>query len=88
MKREEVLEIVSDERDYQESLARGNDRPDVVPHQTLGDHLLAMEELIAQARRAWYSGSKPHTAAMDLVRKATAMGVKAGEQIGMPRRAR
>jgi hypothetical protein len=43
----------------------------------------AMEHCLAEARRAWYSDSKPYPATTEYVRKIAGLSVKAMEQFGV-----
>lgn len=81
----EVEDVVNGELDYQDSMAR-QDNTHVVADIPLGSILLAIEENLHLARKAWYSGQEPHEDSMHYVRKITALGVRAGMQQGMPRR--
>mgnify|MGYP000359668826 CR=1 FL=1 len=87
MDRKDVLNTVSDERDYQEEmLSQG--RPDMREDLQLGSVIAAMEHNLAEARAAWYKGSGNNPEAMDYIRKVSALGVQAGESFGMPVRKR
>jgi hypothetical protein len=58
----------------------------MIPNLSVGDHILAMEENLQRARVAWYSGSSPHHAALDFLRKVTALGVRCMENNGVVHR--
>ena len=86
MEREQVLSIISDERNYQEKLAADLDRPDVHSDMTMGEILLAMKHNLDRAIISWYSRPYPYTEPMNFVRKVAALAVKAGETFEMPER--
>lgn len=81
--REEVYAAIDSERDYQDRMVADADRPDMVPELGVAGTLLAMEENLERARRAWYSGSGNHWEAMLFVRKICGLGVQLGEKLGM-----
>jgi hypothetical protein len=58
-------------------------RPDMVPEMSMGDIIAAMEHCLAEARRAWYSDSKPYPSTTEYVRKIAGLSVKAMEQFGV-----
>ncbi|MFX4300265.1 hypothetical protein [Pseudosulfitobacter pseudonitzschiae] len=87
MNRSDVLEIISDERDFQEEMLTAG-RTDMRPGLQLGSVIAAMEHNLAEARAAWYKGSGNNPEAMDFIRKVSALGVQAGESFGMPVRKR
>lgn len=87
MKRSDVLDTISDERDFQEDILAAG-RSDIRPDLQLGSVIAAMEHNLAEARAAWYKGSGDHPEAMDFIRKVSALGVQAGERFGMPPRKR
>jgi hypothetical protein len=84
--RNEVYEVIDGERAYQDA-GRGNAKrhENAPPQLSPGECLLCMEELLADARRAWY---KPDgaTAMLPFIRKATAVGVQLMENYGAPPR--
>lgn len=82
---DEVYEVINGELDFQDDMAKQDDSH-VVADIPLGSILLAIEENLHLARKAWYSGQEPHEDAMHYVRKIAALGVRAGMQQGMPRR--
>jgi hypothetical protein len=87
MTRKDVLDTISDERDFQEEMLSAG-RADMRPELQLGSVIAAMEHNLAEARAAWYKGSGNNPEAMDYIRKVTALGVQAGESFGMPARKR
>lgn len=80
--REAVYMIVDSERTYQDRMTESAERPDMVPQLSLGDHILAMEKCIEEARRHWYGGSSPHLPTLDFIRKVTGLGVRCMETFG------
>jgi len=80
--REAVYMIVNSERIYQDRMTAAVERPDMVPELSLGDHILAMEMCLSEARARWYSGSAPHLETTDFIRKVTALGVRCMETFG------
>jgi hypothetical protein len=84
--RELVYQCIDGERYFQEEQTLRPDRPDMIPNLSVGDHILAMEENLQRARVAWYSGSSPHHAALDFLRKVTALGVRCMENNGVVHR--
>lgn len=86
MKREKVFDAIDGEREFQDEQCARPDRPSMRSDLSMGDYLLAMEENLNRAKRAWYSGHQPYTDTMAYVRKVCALGVSAGEKFGMPER--
>ena len=87
MLRKDVLDTISDERDFQEEMLSAG-RADMRPELQLGSVIAAMEHNLNEARAAWYKGSGNNPEAMGYIRKVAALGVQAGESFGMPKRER
>lgn len=85
MCRAEVYSALDSERAYQDAMTASEDRPDMVEI-NLAAGILAMEELLHQARVAWYYGAGNQPEAMSLLRKVGGLVVKMGEQYGLPQR--
>jgi hypothetical protein len=85
MERDQVIDAVDGEREYQNDQAAAG-TGHVVPDISLGDTISAMQFNLNRARDAWYNGRYPHEAAMAYMRKLAALAVQAGEKYGMPRR--
>lgn len=82
MKREDIYAIIDQERAYQD-LKWGS--PQECPHE-VGAWLLIMEQLLADARRAW-TEPRGDVEALEELRKVVATGVACMEQHGAePRR--
>lgn len=86
MKREEVFDIVSGERDFQNLMVAHPSRPDVIEDFHIGDGLTAINYNLRKAEEAWYKGAVPHTEAMDYLRKVAGIIVQLGERYGIPER--
>lgn len=86
MKREEVISIINEERDYQDKLILDKNRPDVVKDLRMGDYIGAIQHNLTQGIGAWYSGSGNYNEAMHYIRKISALCVQLGEKYEMPRR--
>lgn len=86
MNRDEVLKVISDERDYQIKMTNETTRPDMNPEMSMGDLLSAMEVNLSKAKQAWYTDSYPYTNTLDYVRKVAGLAVQAGERYDMPNR--
>jgi hypothetical protein len=80
--REDVYRCLDGERDYQDAMSADPERPDMVPQLSMGETILAMEHALSEARRVWYSDSKPYPATLDYLRKVGGLTVKAMEQFG------
>lgn len=84
--REEAYAILDSERAYQD--AKGEDaeyshiRNDISP----GEHILAMEKCLTDARLAWYNTAMPHGPAAEHVRKVGALALRFIEYFGASRR--
>lgn len=81
--REEVYAALDGERAYQTAMTASPTRPDMVENLTIGDHILAMEQCLAEARTCWYSGAVPHHEALDYIRKVAGLGVRCMEVYGI-----
>lgn len=77
---------IDSELRYQQAMIAAADRPDMVPQLSAGEAILAMEKCLDDAKRAWYSGSAPHEAAGEHVRKITALGINFLSQHSAPPR--
>ena len=86
MDTQNILEIIVDERNYQDKEAANPSRPDIKDEMAMGEILLAIEYNMAQARTAWYPASAPYGTVTNYLRKVAALCVKAGEQFGMTER--
>jgi glutathione S-transferase len=81
--REMVFEALSGERSYQDAMSADPERPDMVPEMSMGEIILAAEHALGEARRAWYSDSKPYLETIGFLRKVGGLTVKAMEQFGV-----
>lgn len=82
---EEVADVVKGERAYQDAGQGNAKRHEGAADLTVGEIILGMEEILAQARAAWY---KPDggVAALPYIRKTAGMAFQAMERYGAPRR--
>lgn len=85
MERNEVFDIISIERNYQEN-NKLNPQSHIVEDFNLGDALSAIQYNLDIARSEWYGGKKPHLNSMEYLRKIAAICVQMGEIYGMPER--
>ncbi|MCB1711489.1 MAG: hypothetical protein KDH96_03095 [Candidatus Riesia sp.] len=85
MKREEVFNVISGERDYQEGQKRIKESH-VVEDFPLSSGMEAIRYNLDKSNKAWYTGKEPYSEAMDYIRKIAAICVQMGEQYGMPKR--
>lgn len=83
-KREEVYKAIDSERNYQDAATELIERPDMIVDLHLGDTIAAMQYNLDKAREAWYKNATPHTEAMTYIRKICGLGVRMGEEQGMP----
>ena len=93
MLRQDVYEAINTEREFQDRKWGSVQKH---PHE-VGGWILIMEQLLADARKAWAS-SKADTdaleeirkvvAPLEEIRKVVAVGVACGEQHGLPKRAK
>jgi hypothetical protein len=86
MERNDVYNVVDTERDFQETYSGTKARPDMLPEMSMGDIISAMEYNMIEAKKIWYRDSPPYQNTMEYIRKLLALGVKAGEQYGIPER--
>jgi hypothetical protein len=86
--RELVYRTIDGERDYQDAASADPARPDMVQQMSMGEIILAAEHALAEARRAWYSDSRPYPATIEYLRKVGGLVVKAMEQFGVVERKR
>lgn len=84
--RQEILNIVSQERDYQEAETKKIERPDMIENFGMGDTLSAIQYNLDKARENWYIEAKPYPNTTSYLRKVAALCVKAGEAYGMTER--
>ena len=85
MERKEVYEAIDSEREYQDKQVADPNVPNMVDLH-LGDTLSAIQHNLDSARCVWYGSSIPYNQAMEYLRKIAALCVKAGEDLGMPKR--
>ncbi len=86
MKREEVFDVISQERDYQEMMSADPARPDMIEDFRISDVLNAIQFNLDVARKVWYRDSHPYQHTMEYIRKISALSVQAGEKYGIPGR--
>lgn len=86
MDRTHIYAVIEGEIAYQDAAVADPARPDIIESLSAGEHLLAMEHCLAEARNAWYKGSFPHTQAAENIRKVTALGVRFMERFSAPYR--
>ena len=88
MKREQVYKALDTEREYQDNATADDARSDMVDNFSLGQAILAMEELLLRARLEWYHDTPQdnYQNTMQQLRKVTGVGVMMGEKYGMPER--
>lgn len=84
----EVLTTLRGERAYQDAMSASPERPDMIERLPLPGVLCAIHVALNQAMSAWYTGAEPHSDAMHFVRKIGGLSVQAGENFGMPPRAK
>jgi len=86
MDRKEVYYAIDTERVYQDNETANPDRLDMVEDFNLGQSILAMEHLLAEARRIWYNDNPKDKFqdTMNMIRKVCGVCVKMGEKYGMP----
>ena len=87
--RAEVYAAIDGERAYQ--LSRANDIGDTTEHvHSLEQWAVYIEDYLGELKlslsRVWRPGGIPNTEELNTLRKITAMGVAAMEQLGAPRR--
>jgi hypothetical protein len=88
MKREDVYKAIDTERDFQIDMTAREDRPDMIQDLHIGDTISAIQHNLEKARSEWYSGSEPHQASMEYIRKIAGLCVQLGEKYDMPNRKR
>lgn len=64
MKRAEVYQAISSERDFQDMMIAREDRPEMIHDLHVGDGIAAIEHNLQKAREACYSGTVPYEEAM------------------------
>ena len=83
--RAEVYAVLDGERDHQDAGPADYIAP--ASALSVGDEILLMEQYLSQARAAWARSGAPETAALEEIRKVTAMGVRCMQTNGaIPRR--
>ncbi len=78
--------VVDGELRYQVEMTKDASRPDMIQNLSPGDHIVAMEHCLAEARREWYSGSHPHKPAAHYIRKVAALAIRFLFTFSAPRR--
>ena len=81
LKRDEVYDILNEERDYQDIKWGGSEHD---TNHSISDFFLFMRKHMNDAENALYSSNAEN--AMDAIRKVTALGVALMESKGCPRR--
>lgn len=81
----DVFDAIEGERDYQDDGQGNAKRHEGAAPMTVGEHILCMEKLLADARAIWYrpNGGEP---CLHEIRKITALGVQCMERYGAPQR--
>jgi hypothetical protein len=82
MNREQVYEIISSERDYQDRLKLDTTHPDIIPELHVGDTLSAIQLNLNKALESWYTESTPHEKTTVYLRKIAALCVQCMETYG------
>ena len=88
MKREEVYKLIDGEREYQESRWNASTTKSEGHHHTPEEWITYMEDYLAEAKHVLSRESHviAYEKAMACIRKVTALGVSAMEQIDTPAR--
>ncbi len=83
MKREDVYKIIDTERDYQNKRWKEDVMPSGTHIHTPEEWIVYMEDYLAEAKHILSRNEAPacYEPAMEIIRKVTAMGVAAMEQI-------
>ena len=87
MEQVEVVDVVLDERDYQDEMTANPDRPDMIDL-SFAATMFAIEHNLDEIRDVWYTDAAPYQKSMEYVRKIAALCIRAGEKYGMPGRQR
>ena len=89
-KRKAAYKAIDSERDYQDTVWCIETPSSVDPSKpnplTVGEFLLLIEDIAAQARRVWYTDKKPNEATLEFMRKIGGVAVNCMEQHGAPER--
>lgn len=88
MKREEVYKLIDGEREYQNDRWKNDIMPSGTHIHTPEEWIVYMEDYLAEAKHILSRNEAPacYNNAMAIIRKVTAMGVAAMEQIETPPR--
>ena len=88
MKREDVYKLIDGEREYQDERWKNDIMPSGTHIHTPEEWIVYMEDYLAEAKHILSRQEAPecYPAAMAIIRKVTAMGVAAMEQIKTPAR--
>jgi len=83
MKREDVYKLIDSERDYQNKRWKEDTMPSGTHVHTPEEWIVYMEDYLAEAKHILSRNEAPecYKPAMEIIRKVTAMGVAAMEQI-------
>lgn len=85
MTEDEIFEIIRAELRYQNDMTTVSSH--VRPDLTEGECLLAIDELVSQAKTFWYSDTPPHNLTRNHIRKVAALCVRMClDETGMPER--
>lgn len=82
MTREEVFELITSERDYQDSLSSARTDGST---KTVGDYITMLSHYVNKMQEAW-TMNPGNTAALDVMRKVGAIAVHCMEDHGAPAR--
>ena len=82
MKRNEVIAIIENERNYQEA-NKGKDESHIVEDFPLSAGLEAIRYNMEKANQSWYVEKAPYPNAMSYLRKVAAICIQMGEKYGM-----
>lgn len=89
--RAEAFAAIISERNYQDHMWKENNPANPI-HPTdprplsIGEDLLLIEEIAAQARAVWYKNLRPELPVLDYIRKIAGVAVRCMETHGAPRR--
>ena len=85
MRRDEVIEVICGERDFQESQKPKEDSH-VVEDFPLSSAMEAIRYNLNKANESWYQEKSPYENSMEYMRKIAAICVQMGEKYDMPER--
>jgi hypothetical protein len=85
MKRDEVIDVVKQELEYQSSL-EDCENSHIVSTINMGGILTAIQHNLTKAQAEWYYEKEPYAKTSDLLRKIAALCIKAGELYNMTKR--